>query len=63
MKPFVLEAKEGLALLNGTQAMQAVGGLALRRAFFVFEAAQLAGAMSLEAMTGTPVPFEQRFRR
>ena len=31
-KPFTLEAKEGLALLNGTQAMHAVGGLALLRA-------------------------------
>ena len=62
VKPVVLEAKEGLALLNGTQAMQAVGGLALRRAFFVFEAAQLAGAMSLEAMTGTPVPFDERLQ-
>ena len=60
LKPVVLEAKEGLALLNGTQAMQAVGGLALRRARFVLEAAQLAGAMSLEAMTGTPGPFDAR---
>lgn len=60
VKPVVLEAKEGLALLNGTQAMQAVGGLALRRARFVLETAQLAGAMSLEAMTGTPGPFDAR---
>lgn len=58
VKPLSLEAKEGLSLLNGTQAMQAVGGLALVRAFRVWEAAQLAGAMSLEAMTGTPAPFD-----
>ena len=63
LKPIVLEAKEGLSLLNGTQAMQAVGGLALRRARLVLEAAQLAGAMSLEAMTGTPVPFEELIQR
>lgn len=63
LKPAVLEAKEGLALLNGTQAMQAVGGLALERAFAVMEAAQLAGAASLEAMTGTPEPFEESIHR
>ncbi|MFA6002541.1 MAG: histidine ammonia-lyase [Elusimicrobiota bacterium] len=57
VKPLSLEAKEGLSLLNGTQAMQAVGGLALVRALRVWAAAQLAGAMSLEAMTGTPSPF------
>jgi histidine ammonia-lyase len=59
----VLEAKEGLALLNGTQAMQAVGGLALSRAWSVWRAAQAAGAMSLEAMTGTPVPFDEAVQR
>lgn len=63
LKPAVLEAKEGLALLNGTQAMQAVGGLALHRAWRVWEAAQLAGAMSLEAMTGTPAPFDEAIQR
>jgi histidine ammonia-lyase len=63
LKPVVLEAKEGLALLNGTQAMQAVGGLALHRARSIFDAAQLAGAMSLEAMTGTPVPFDEPIQR
>ncbi|MBI4377407.1 MAG: histidine ammonia-lyase [Elusimicrobia bacterium] len=57
-KPLSLQAKEGLALLNGTQAMQAVGGLALARAFNVFEAAQAAGTLSLEALTGTPDPFD-----
>jgi len=63
LKAAELQAKEGLALLNGTQAMQGVGGLALHQAFRVFRAAQLAGAMSLEAMTGTPVPFAQALQR
>lgn len=63
LAPAVLEAKEGLALLNGTQAMQSVGGLALRQAFLVYAAAQLAGAMSLEALTGTPVPFDEALHR
>src|SRR5216117_3648858 len=43
-----LEAKEGIALLNGTQAMAAVGGLALHRALRVVQLADVAGAMSLE---------------
>jgi histidine ammonia-lyase len=63
LKPAILEAKEGLALLNGTQAMQSIGGLALIRARHVLNAAQLAGAMSLEAMTGTPVPFDEAVQR
>ena len=57
--PAVLQAKEGLSLLNGTQAMQAVGGLSLVRAARVWRAAQIAGAMSLDAMTGTPEPFDE----
>ncbi len=60
LKPMSLEAKEGLSLVNGTQAMQAVGGLALEDAFRVLEAGDLAGAMSLEALKGTPVPFDAR---
>src|SRR5437867_11718128 len=54
------EAKEGLALLNGTQAMAAVGGLALHRAERVARLADVAGAMSLEALKGTPVAFDER---
>ncbi len=60
IKPIQLEAKEGLALLNGTQAMGAVGALALERAERVTRLADVAGAMSLEALKGTPVPFDQR---
>jgi len=55
-----LEAKEGLALLNGTQAITAVGALALVRALRVAELADLAGAMTLEALRGTPTPFDER---
>ena len=60
LKPLVLEAKEGLALLNGTQAITAVGGLALARGLRVAELADLAGAMTLEALKGTPTPFDER---
>ena len=58
--PLQLEAKEGIALLNGTQAMAAVGGLALSRAERVARLADVAGAMSLEALKGTPVAFDER---
>ena len=60
IKPVVLEAKEGLALLNGTQAMTAVGGLALARARRLVWLANGAGTMTLEALLGTPVPFDPR---
>ena len=58
-----LEVKEGLALLNGTQAMAAVGGLALYRAQKLARVADVAGAMSLEALRGTPVAFDERIHR
>ncbi len=58
--PLRLEAKEGLALLNGTQAMTAAGALALGRAKRILHAATVAGAMTLEALRGTPVAFDER---
>ncbi|MGA2271199.1 MAG: histidine ammonia-lyase [Bryobacteraceae bacterium] len=60
IEPVRLEAKEGIALLNGTQALTAVGGLALWRAWRVVGLADVAGAMSLGALLGTPVAFDQR---
>ncbi|HEX8748961.1 MAG TPA: histidine ammonia-lyase [Pyrinomonadaceae bacterium] len=60
LEPIRLEAKEGLALLNGTQAMGAVGGLALHRAERLARVADVAGAMTLEALRGTPVAFDER---
>src|SRR6266487_2231660 len=62
LTPLQLEAKEGLALLNGTQAMHAVGGLALLRAQRVARVADVAGAMSLEALKGTPAAFDLRLQ-
>lgn len=55
--PVTLEAKEGLALINGTQVMTAQGVLALRLAELVAKAADIAGAMSLEALRGTDAPY------
>ncbi len=60
LSPLTLEAKEGLALLNGTQGITAVGALALARALRVVELSDLAGAMTLEALRGTPTPFDER---
>src|SRR5213594_1419664 len=62
LTPLELEAKEGLALLNGTQAMHAVGGLALLRAKRLTRVADVAGAMSLEALKGTPAAFDLRLQ-
>ncbi|HEY4177594.1 MAG TPA: histidine ammonia-lyase [Kofleriaceae bacterium] len=58
--PLVLEAKEGLTLLNGTQHMTSVGALALSDATVTCEIADLAGALSLEALKGTVVAFDER---
>jgi histidine ammonia-lyase len=60
LQPLALAAKEGLALLNGTQAMTAVGALAVARGLRVARLADVAGAMSLEALMGTPAAFDAR---
>src|SRR5213082_1282662 len=57
LKPVELAAKEGLALLNGTQGMHGVGGLALYRAKRLSRVADVAGAMTLEGLMDTPVAF------
>ncbi len=58
--PLGLEAKEGLSLINGTQLMLAVGALALADARALATCADVAGAMSLEALKGSWHPFEER---
>ena len=58
--PLVLEAKEGLTLLNGTQHMTAVGGLAVLDAEVTCRVADVAGALSLEALKGTVRAFDPR---
>jgi histidine ammonia-lyase len=63
LSPLPLAAKEGLALLNGTQAMTAVGALTVAHARRLAQLADLAGAMSLEALKGTPVAFDPRIHQ
>jgi len=55
-----LGPKEGVALANGTQAHTAVAALALHDAHVLWHTAHVAGAMSLEALMGTPVAFDER---
>lgn len=62
MKPLVLEAKEGLSLLNGTQAMLASGILSMLTAERLLESAEIVGALTLEALRGTPVAFDGRLQ-
>ena len=60
LQPIQLEAKEGLALLNGTQLMSAIGSLAHHDALRLALTADVIGAMSLEAMLGTGAAFDER---
>jgi histidine ammonia-lyase len=60
LKPLVPEAKEAISLINGTQAMLAVGTLSLIQAQTLAETADVAGAMSLDALHGTDVAFDER---
>ncbi|HEX9885384.1 MAG TPA: histidine ammonia-lyase [Longimicrobiales bacterium] len=63
LEPLELEAKEGLSLINGTQATTALGILALLSAESAVEAAECAGALSLEALKGTPEAFREEVSR
>jgi len=63
IRPLDLEAKEGLALLNGTQATLAAGVLCWERAKQLIDMADLAGAMSLEALKGSPVAYDGRIQQ
>ncbi|MGH9717028.1 MAG: histidine ammonia-lyase [Candidatus Acidiferrales bacterium] len=60
ISPLVLQAKEGLALLNGTQAMLALAALALREAEIAAATADVAASLSLDALRGSPVAFDAR---
>ncbi|HEX6139779.1 MAG TPA: histidine ammonia-lyase [Candidatus Limnocylindria bacterium] len=59
LAPVELRAKEGIALLNGTQLMGALAALALHDARRLSAAADVIGAMSLEAMLGTAAAFDE----
>ncbi len=60
IEPIRLRAKEGLALINGTQMMLAVGALAVLAGERLCQEADIVGAMSLEALEGSKRPFDER---
>jgi histidine ammonia-lyase len=62
LEPLELEAKEGLALLNGTQMMGAIGALLLADADRLVRTASVAAAMSVEALLGTDVAFSAAYQ-
>lgn len=62
LEPLVLEAKEGLALLNGTQMMSAIGALFLADADRLVRTASVAAAQSVEALLGTDVAFAAAYQ-
>ncbi len=62
LEPVTLGPKEGITLINGTQAHTAIAALAVHDAQRLWLTAHVAGAMSLEALLGTPVAFDQRIQ-
>jgi histidine ammonia-lyase len=60
LSPVVLQAKEGLALINGTQAMTGVGALSWTESHQICRIADVAGALSVDVMRGTDVAFDER---
>ncbi len=60
LSPIQLGPKEGLALINGTQFILSFAVKAVQRMHNCLEAADIIGAMSLEALTGTEAPFDER---
>ncbi len=63
IKPLVLEAKEAVSLINGTQAMLAVGTLSLLAADILVDSADVIGAMACDALKGTDAAFDERIHR
>lgn len=61
LRPIELQPKEGLALINGTSVMTAVGALALHDGYALLKDAQVAASMSFEALRGSPRPFDDRY--
>jgi histidine ammonia-lyase len=63
IKPLVLEAKESISLINGTQAMLAVGTLALLAAETLADSADVLGGLCCDALKGTDTAFDERIHQ
>jgi histidine ammonia-lyase len=63
LKPLHLGPKEGLSLLNGTQSMLSLGSISLLSAETLMDTADVAAALSLDALKGTPTAFDERIQK
>jgi histidine ammonia-lyase len=63
IKPLVLEAKEAISLINGTQGMLAVGSLALLAAETLVDSADVLGGLCCDALQGTDAAFDERIHK
>jgi histidine ammonia-lyase len=63
INPLVLEAKEAISLINGTQAMLALGTLTLRAAEIMIDSADVIASLSLDALRGTDVAMDDRIQK
>jgi histidine ammonia-lyase len=63
IKPLVLEAKESISLINGTQGMLAVGTLALLAAETLVDSADVLGGLCCDALKGTDTAFDERIHK
>jgi len=63
VKPLVLEAKESISLINGTQGMLAVGTLALLAAETLVDSADVLGGLCCDALKGTDAAFDERIHK
>lgn len=63
IEPIELQPKDGLSLINGTQLMSAYGAHILEKTLHLLKVADVASAMSLEALQGSIVPFDERIHK
>jgi histidine ammonia-lyase len=63
IKPVTLEAKESISLINGTQGMLAIGLLVTLQAYILADTADVIGALTLDALKGTDVAFDERIHK
>lgn len=63
IEPIELQPKDGLSLINGTQLMSAYGAFVLEKTLHLLKVADVASAMSLEALQGSIVPYDERIHK
>lgn len=63
LQPIVLEARDGLAIINGSNVITGIGCLALYDAYVLLQQAEIAAAMSLEALKANMSPYDERIHK